>query len=84
MVLVGVSHDEGHLSHSVVVEPVVATDSDELPGALDDEGHSGLAVNLGEMCDFARTQIPVWIEIAQVNGPRGEVAVESQQGSSVG
>jgi hypothetical protein len=84
MVLVRVSHDEGHLGHSVVVEPVVATDSDELCRALDNQGHSVLAVNLGEMCDFAWAQFLVWIAIAHPNGPRREVAVESHQGFSVG
>lgn len=83
ILLVGVSHDESHLSHSAVVEPVVAADRNELSGALDDEGQPGFTV-LGEMCDFAGPQIPVWIEVPLPNGLRGKVVVEPQQGSRVG
>jgi hypothetical protein len=78
MVLVGVSRDESHLRHSVIVEPVVATDSDELACALDDESHSGLAVDLSEACDFTGAQIVVWIEISQPDGAGRKVAMESQ------
>src|SRR3984885_6416528 len=84
MLLVNVGDHEGYLRFAVVIDTVVATDGDEFARALHDESHSGLAVDVSEMFDFARTQVLVWIEIAQPNGLRREPAMESQQCSTVG
>ncbi len=78
MLLVNVGDHEGYLRFAVVIETVVATDGDEFASALDDESHSGLTVDVSKMCDFACTQILVWIEIAQPNGLRREAGMESQ------
>jgi len=78
MLLVNVGDHEGYLRFAVVIDTVVATNGDEFARALNDESHSGLAVDVSEMCDLLRTQILVWIEIAQPNGLLREAAMESQ------
>ena len=79
-----VGNDEGHLGRARIFEPVIAAHRDDLTVVLDHVGRPVDAIDTGEMCDLGGLELPVRVEVAQVNRPGTQACVEPQERCGIG